>query len=119
MFFDFPPRLVARSQAIVAEGMEALGQDGILSLHLRSRGFGHCGQNYRLKLNHHLAGGTGQGLFVLPDLLLENLIHVGGHLDLLQTLTLPLQDGRVLLKGLIDSTIFWIKLEVSPAFSSF
>merc|ERR1719481_33406 len=40
--------------------MEALGEDGVLAL--------------------HLAGGAGEGLLVLPDLLLQDLIHVGGHL---------------------------------------
>ena len=58
--------------------METLCEDGVLPL--------------------HFAGGAGQRLLVLPDLLLEDLVHVGRHLDLLQALHLPLQDGCVLLR---------------------
>ena len=62
------------------------------------------GQEY--PWNCYLAGGAGQGLLILPDLLLQNLVHVRCHLDLLQALNLPLQDGCVLLKVLIDFSIF-------------
>ena len=65
-------------ETIVAEDVETLGQDGVLPL--------------------HLARGTGQRLLVLSNLLLQDLVHVGGHLDLLQALHLPLQDGSVLLR---------------------
>ena len=58
--------------------MEAFGQDRVLPL--------------------DLAAWTGQGLLVLADLLLQDLVHVGRHLDLLQALNLPLQDGCVLLR---------------------
>ena len=88
LFFDFPPSLITRSQAIVAEGVEALCQDRVLSFHLRNRG-GQDLIQYKVR-SYHLAGWAGQGLFILPDLLLENLIHVGSHLNLLQALDLPL-----------------------------
>ena len=53
---------VTRSEAVVTEAMEALGQDSVLAL--------------------NFAGWTRQRLFVLPDLLLENLIHVRCHFNL-------------------------------------
>ena len=97
----YPPGLVARSQAIIAKGVEAFRQNGILSFYLKTgkrlRSV-PAGKSFPGKLKgDHLAGGAGQGLLVLPDLLLENFIHVRGHLNLLQTLNLPFQDGRVLL----------------------
>ena len=45
---------VTRSEAVVTEAMEALGQDSVLAL--------------------NFAGWTRQRLFVLPDLLLQNFI---------------------------------------------
>lgn len=64
------PRLVARPQAVVAEAMEAFGQHSVLPL--------------------DLAAGAGQGLLVLANFLLENLVKVRGHLDFAQPLHLPL-----------------------------
>ena len=67
-------------ETIVAEDVETLGQDGVLPL--------------------HLARGTGQRLLVLSDLLLQDLVHVGGHLNLLESLHLPLQYRCVLVHSL-------------------
>ena len=59
----FPlPRFVTGSKAVVTKTVEAFGQDCVLSF--------------------YFARGAGQGLLVLPDFLLEDLVHVGGHLDL-------------------------------------
>ena len=55
-------------ETVVAEAMEAFGEDGVLPL--------------------DLARGARQRLLVLADLLLEYLVHVGRHLDLAQTLHL-------------------------------
>ena len=55
-------------EAIVAEAVEALGEHCVLPL--------------------DLARGTRQRLLVLADLLLQDLVHVGRHLDLTQTLNL-------------------------------
>ena len=55
-------------EAIVAEAVEALGEHCVLPL--------------------DLARGTRERLLVLADLLLQDLVHVGRHLDLTQTLNL-------------------------------
>ena len=47
-----------------------------------------------------LAAGARQRLLVLPDLLLEDLVHVRGHLDLAQALHLPLLERQVLVQAL-------------------
>ena len=96
--------------------METLGQDSVLSLHLRRVGM-VTGQDY--PWNCYLAGGAGQGLLILPDLLLENLVHVRCHLDLLQALNLPLQDGCVLLKMHTHGLLQFLLKVLSPAFSWF
>jgi hypothetical protein len=72
--------LVPRPEAVVAEAVETLSEHGVLSL--------------------HLARGTGQRLLVLPDLLLEDLVHVGGHLDLAQALDLSAHQHKLLVKAL-------------------
>ena len=61
-------------EAIVAEAVEALGEHCVLPL--------------------DLARGTRERLLVLADLLLQDLVHVGRHLDLTQTLNLQREGGR-------------------------
>ena len=61
-------------EAVVAEAVEALGEHCVLPL--------------------DLARGTRQRLLVLADLLLQDLVHVGRHLDLTQTLNLQREEGR-------------------------
>ena len=53
---------VMGSKAVVTKAVEAFGQHSVLPL--------------------HLARGAGEGLLVLANLLLEDLVHVGGHFDL-------------------------------------
>ena len=61
-------------EAVVAEAVEALGEHCVLPL--------------------DLARGTRERLLVLADLLLQDLVHVGRHLDLTQTLNLQREEGR-------------------------
>ena len=76
-------------EAIVAEAVEALGEHCVLPL--------------------DLARGTRERLLVLADLLLQDLVHVGRHLDLLQALNLPLQDGCVLLRRSMQVVYFGVQ----------
>lgn len=72
--------LVPRSETVVAETVEALGQHCVLSLHLARR--------------------TRQRLLVLANLLSKDLVHVGRHLDLLEALYLSLDDHEVFMQPL-------------------
>ena len=69
-------------EAIVAETVEAFGEDCVLSL--------------------DFAGRTGEGLLVFSHFLLQDLVHVGvsGHLDFPQPLHLAFDQAQLLLEPL-------------------
>lgn len=80
------PGLVARLQAVPAEHVEALGQHGVLALHLARR--------------------TREGLLVLADLLQQHFVHAAAcHLHLLHALRLPSQHRQLLLHTLLLYTL--------------